>query len=49
MKQLFLALFVFLATQADAKLTVTRLTCNYQGDRPVTETTDISQTAITGR
>ena len=47
MKQLFLALFVFLATQADAKLTVTRLTCNYQGDRPVTETTDISQTAIT--
>lgn len=47
MKQLFLALFVFLATQADAKLTVTRLTCNYQGDRPETETTDISQTAIT--
>ena len=47
MKQLFLALFVFLATQADAKLTVTRLTCNYQGDRTETETTDISQTAIT--
>lgn len=47
LSSLLASLALLSAVPANAKLTVTRLTCNYQGDRPATETASVSQTAVT--
>lgn len=44
---LLASLALLSATPSGAKLTITRLTCNYQGNLPLTETTASSQTAVT--
>lgn len=42
-----LAIAAFMAIQAGAKLTVTRLTCNYQGEPPAPESGCLSDMAVT--
>ena len=43
----FTAIVAFAAMSASAKLTVTRLTCNYQGDPAAPESGCISDMAVT--
>lgn len=46
-KKLLLVLMAFMAIQASAKLTVTRLTCNYQGEPSAPESGYINDMAVT--